>query len=254
MEKPLLSIITPVYNCAKYLVYSLNSIFNQSCDDYFELILVDDNSTDGSDIILESYNHAKIGTGQIKLIKNKENKGCFKSRAIAIEASKGKYIAMHDADDYSFAYRFGKQVKFLEENKDIWCVGGHAHKIDINNDDYFENNEDNGNMDYPPEKNHDIIRKTIEGCLNPIIDSSTMFRREEYDRLGGYHLYKDIQLVADFELWTRAFMNNFKFYNFQEPFILYRVNPEGNTRSKKEEMIKQHMLIWRKFVRQWKLK
>lgn len=95
----MISVIVPVYNVEKYLYVCINSILKQSYKD-FEVICIDDASTDSSLEILEYFAQKD---SRIKIIKNKENKGLGASRNRGIEASKGKYILFLDSDDwYSF--------------------------------------------------------------------------------------------------------------------------------------------------------
>ena len=246
MKNPILSIITPVYNCEKYIEFSLNSIFKQSFQ-YFELIVINDGSTDNTWDIVK--NVCEPHRQKIILIDNKDNKGVFIRRDQAIEACGGKYIALNDGDDYSFYNRLEKQIVFLEENSRIFCVGSHAQKIDQYNKYYYENKNDNGLMDYPPEKNEEVIELITKKCMNPIIDPTTMFRKDDYLELGGYSLNKDIKLVGDFDFWLKSISAGKKFYNIQKPLIYYRVNPDSNTRKYKKKMITQHMIVWREFMK-----
>ena len=240
MTKRMVSVIVPVYNCEEYVEESLKSILQQDFDDY-EVIVYNDGSTDHSVGVvgeaLAKYHDGKENYAHWILEKNK---GVFKARAEAIRMSKGKYIALHDADDISLSYRLKTQVDFLEEHKDVWCVGSIAGKIN-------EKNQDLGFMDYPPKKYVDIYNMLVNYGRNPMIDSSTMFRKEIFDKLGGYSLKDDRCLVDDFDLWARAILQGYRFYNFRQVLIRYRVNPKGNTRLHKQKMIEQHKVVWKDF-------
>lgn len=108
---PLVSIITPCYNAQKYIVETIESVLVQTYDNW-ELIIVDDYSTDGSIEIVKSY-IAK--DSKIKLICNNENIGVSKSRNIAIRKAKGKYIAFLDSDDTWLPQKLKKQILVMEE-------------------------------------------------------------------------------------------------------------------------------------------
>ncbi len=132
MHNKLISVIMSNYNTPEnYLRESIESIINQTYQN-FELIIIDDCSTDNSVKIIESYNDSRI-----KLIINNENLGITKSLNKGIAVSNGSYIARMDADDVSLPERFEKQVKFLESNPSaIVCGtaiefvgdGAHLHK------------------------------------------------------------------------------------------------------------------------------
>ena len=243
MNTPILSIITTIYNCEKYLKESLDSIFSQSFQD-FELILVNDGSTDKTSDIAREFTDKNIK--KVVYIGYSENKKIPIRRNQGIEyAARGKYIAVVDGDDISLPNRFEEQVSFLERNKHIFCVGGHAFRIDEKGEDL---NIDNNNiMNYPPEMHHQILDMIIKKCANPIMDPTSMFRREDFMELGGYTLNNDIYLVMDFHLWLRSIVAGKKFYKFQKPLIKYRVREGSNTVKHKKEMIKQHMIVWRDF-------
>jgi|TARA_Y100000310_G_scaffold297999_1_gene331506 glycosyltransferase involved in cell wall biosynthesis len=215
---------------------SINSALSQTFTD-FEFIIINDGSTDSSKDIVLSYKDDRI-----VFIDNTDNKKIPTRRNEAIDIAKGKYIAIHDGDDVSLNDRFEKQINLLE-SEDLFCVGGFADKIDT------EGNELEL-MDYPPETNYKIINKAFVGCRNPMIDPTTMFRRDDFLLLGGYTLDTIIYTVPDFDLWIRAILTRKKFHNIQEALIKYRFNPDGMTLKHKKEMIKAHMVVWYKFVRQ----
>jgi len=238
MAGPLVSIITPIYNCEQYLDESIQSVLMQSFQDY-EFIIGDDGSTDSSKEIAASY--SSNADWRIKFLDSDVNMRIPRRRNTMIDAAKGKYIAIHDGDDVSLSHRLEKQVAFLEENEDIFCVGGHAIKID-------PSGKETGIMDYPPETHEEIISEIVNKVTNPMIDPTTVFRRDIFNKLGRYTLRKDIYTVPDFDVWTRAMLRGFRFANLQEVIIKYRDNPDGMTLQHKEEMIKAFMTVWRPFV------
>ena len=105
---PTISVIMPVYNCEKYIAMSIESILNQTIND-FELLIIDDASTDQTLAIITSYEDTRI-----KIISKPVNSGYTESLNIGLKIAKGKYIARMDGDDISFTRRFEKQLSFLE--------------------------------------------------------------------------------------------------------------------------------------------
>ena len=238
---PLISIIMTVYNGEQYIEESINSILHQTFKN-FELNVLLDGCNDDTENIVKRLQNSPEST--INIIKHNGRKGCPERRQELVEASKGEYIVIQDADDVSYPHRLEKEIFFLKNNTDIFCVGSFADKID-------ENGEIFGIMDYPPEENEKIIEMIIKECKNPIIDPSVMYRTSIFNKLGGYNLDKSIFTVPDFDLWLRAVLNGEKFYNFQESLVKYRVNEEGVTRKHKKEMIEQHMVVWKEFKREY---
>ncbi len=236
-KTPKLSIITCVYNAEKFLNESLDSIFSQTFKD-FELILINDASTDKTNKIIQTYTHHS----EIIVLKNMYNEGVPYSRNRGFLKARGEYIAIHDADDASLPYRFKKQVAFLDANPDITIVGGHAIRIS-------DGGKILGSMVYPPEHTRDAFRVITRFKLNPIIDPSCMFRRQAILDVGGYRMEPELRTVQDFDLWCRLLVKGHLLYNFQEPLIKYRINPEGVTRLKKQEQMEATDVVWAAFKR-----
>lgn len=117
----LVSIIMSVYNDEKYLNEALDSIFAQTIQN-FELIIIDDCSTDNTVKIIESYHDKRI-----RLMVNDKNEGLTKNLNKALKYVRGKYIARMDGDDRSRPQRFEKQIAFLEENPDLMLISCRTH-------------------------------------------------------------------------------------------------------------------------------
>ena len=106
---PLITVLMPVYNGAKYLNEAIDSILNQTFSD-FELLIIDDGSTDQSIDLIKAYNDPRI-----KLIVNKKNIGQSATLNKGLELARGKYIARMDQDDISMPERLKKQMGFMDE-------------------------------------------------------------------------------------------------------------------------------------------
>lgn len=234
---PKLSVITAVYNAERYIEESLDSVFAQPYTD-FELILIHDSSTDNTLKLLEPY----AERSNVTLLQNKYNEGYGFSRNRGFVAAQGEYIAIHDADDVSLPHRFQKEVKFLDERKDITVVGGHAIRIS-------DTGQIVGSMVYPPKDTRDAFRVINQFKLNPIIDPSSMFRRQPILDIGAYRMEPELKTVHDFDLWCRLLLEGHYLYNFQEPLIKYRINPAGVTRIQKQEQVEATDLVWAAFRR-----
>ena len=115
MKEDLVSIIMPSYNTGKFIKETINSVLNQTYNNW-ELIIVDDCSTDDTEEIVNA-----IKDNRIKFLKNSTNSGAAISRNKAIKEAKGKWIAFLDSDDLWKSEKLTKQIKFMKEN-DILCV------------------------------------------------------------------------------------------------------------------------------------
>lgn len=117
MTEPIVSVVMPVYNGSQYLREAIDSILNQTFKD-FELIIVNDGSTDNSEDIILSYKDPRLC-----YIKNEKNSGICITLNKGLDYAHGKYIARMDCDDISLPERFKKQVDYLERHQNIGAIG-----------------------------------------------------------------------------------------------------------------------------------
>lgn len=117
MTKPMVSVVMPVYNGSKYLKEAIDSILNQTFTN-FELIIINDGSTDNSEDIIFSYQDRRI-----YYLKNEHNKGICITLNRGLDNARGKYIARMDCDDISMPQRLAKQVNYLERHRDVGALG-----------------------------------------------------------------------------------------------------------------------------------
>jgi len=199
---PLVSVILPVYNCEEYIGLAIDSILSQTYTN-FELIIIDDCSTDSTPKILESYKDSRI-----RIIRNSKNIGISRSLNLGVSFSNGKLIARMDADDISLSERLKAQVEFMRTNPEIGVLGTQFLKI-----------ADNGeiiNIKLPI-KNEDIFYFFL--FANPIAHPTVMIRKEilletPYDNDSVY--------AEDYNLWAKLLYTT-KFANLPDVFLHYRV-------------------------------
>lgn len=182
----LISVLLPVYNGQKYLQECLDSIKNQSYKNW-ELIIINDGSTDCSDEIIKSFiatiqNEVKYLTFEHKGLPFCLNKG--------VEVAAGKYIARMDADDIMIENRLHLQLDYLEKNKDIGVLGGYALEIDENGI--------NSSLLKHPLNDYEIKQSFRHSAA--IIHPTVMIRKE----LLQENLYKELYPnPEDMDLWIR---------------------------------------------------
>lgn len=207
----LVSIILPVYNSEKYITECLESILKQTYK-YWELIIVDDGSTDQSEnLILEYLSNFNNPTKYIKL----SHQGLPYCLNLGISYAKGEYIARIDADDVMINHRIEKQIQFLEENKDIGVCGSNAIEIDEYGREF--------SIVIMPE--YDKIIKKQMSFINSIIHPSVLIRKQLFTHFSYNNLYPNPE---DYELWTH-FSKITNFHNYQEPLIKKRYHVEQIT-------------------------
>lgn len=207
MTSPIVSVVMSVYNAEKFLPQAIKSILNQSFSN-FEFIIIEDCSTDNSLAIIQDFARKDSRIKLIQKSKNKRMAGFIENLNIGLSEAKGKYIARMDADDISHPHRFEKQVKFLEENPDIFMVGSAINFIDENNQftKKLEAIEDN------------------QGITQTMPKKITMYHPVIMFRNDGKTRYREkIFYCEDYDLYLRLILEGKKFYNFTEPLLDYRI-------------------------------
>lgn len=114
---PTITVLMPVFNCELYIKDAVDSILNQTYNN-FEFLIIDDASTDETVSIIKAYTDSRI-----KLIEKPINTGLTNSLNQGLKLAKGKYIARMDGDDISLPERFEKQITFLEKNPEVVLCG-----------------------------------------------------------------------------------------------------------------------------------
>ncbi len=204
---PKVSVVMSVYNGEKYLKEAIDSILNQTFKG-FEFIIINDGSTDKTRKILEFYTDPRI-----RLI-NQANMGLAKSLNRGLKIARGEYIARMDADDISLPERLEKEVKLLDNHKDVGLVGIFPMKMD-------ESGRNVG-LYKTKTKNEDLREVLWRGDL--LCHGSVMFRKECVDKVGFYR--KKLKFAEDYDLWFRI-AEFFGITNIEEPLYKYRINPDS---------------------------
>jgi len=223
-HNPIISVLMPVFNGEKYLKKSIDSIVNQTFKN-FELIIINDGSSDNTLNIVNSYSDNRI-----RIINNKKNIGIVRSLNKGISTTRGKYIARLDSDDLSNLDRLQKQLFFLENNFDFGLVGSWVEVINENGKslDLWKINLSSEEIYY------NLI------FYNCIIHSSVMFRKEILKKIGLYR--EECALVEDYDLWNRI-SKNYKIFIISEFLVKFRVFPESLSMKNKDLQDKNTKLV-----------
>lgn len=204
---PLISVNMSVYNGGAYLSESIESILNQTYQD-FELIICDDGSTDNSLEIIRSFS-AK--DSRIVVI-TRENRGLSYSLNEILSIANGRYIARMDQDDIALPERFALQVKYLEEHPEVVCVGGDTYLID---------HKGRHLTTLIHLKGDDKIQQSALAGHGSITHSCAMIRTEVIKEIGGYDARNPLTL--DLDLWLRLGEHG-KLANISEPVVKFRLH------------------------------
>lgn len=212
-RNPLVSTIIATHNRSKLLPLAVNSILSQTFQD-FEIIIVDDASTDDTPRVIEELKHED---DRIRSYCLKENCGPGFARNLGISHAVGKYIAIMDDDDISDPRRFEKQITFFEMHPEVMVVGTFMHKID-------EQGKKIGEISYPL-KNNQIRWLLFFRCS--VADASTMIRKELFHSHG--FAYPESQRIGlDWILFLDVIQRH-KIENLPDFLFSYRRYPDSMT-------------------------
>lgn len=221
--QPMVSVIMSVYNRYKFLKESIDSILNQTYNNFEIIVVIEQgNYQDKIEKILLDYQDERI-----IIIKNNKRLGFSESLNIGINNSKGKYIARMDDDDISLLYRFEKQVEFLESHPEIGVCGGFI--------EFFMNSS--GICTLPTTDEELKVH-----CLfaTPLFHPTVMIRKEVLEKNDLQ--YNSNYFTEDYELWSRI-INYTKLANLPIVLLKYRSSGENATITNNKKVEDSHLAI-----------
>lgn len=209
----------PAFNAERYIEEAVDSILAQTFTE-FELVAVDDGSTDRTREILDRYGRKDARVAVVSAV----GKGFVHALTTGVSAARGAIIARMDADDRSSPDRLQLQWGFLEARPEVGLLGSSVQVID-------ERGEPLNVIRYP--LTDPIIRLTLRH-QTAFAHGSVVMRREALLAVGGYRAAA--HPADDYELWCRLVANGVKAANIDATLYEYRVNAEGISRSRPADM------------------
>jgi len=248
-KTPLLSIVIPVYNVESFLEETIESFLEDDFDD-FEIIAIDDCSSDNSYNILEKYSRKDE---RVKIYKNEKNCGKNDTVNYGLSLATGENIALFDSDDINIFGRLKKQIEFLEKNEDIDMVYGdiivyymedgrriHQKAIEFDNlnEPYDRLKDLLGNV-----KELSKIEKAAQ-ILHPIKyipASSVVFRRKIIDR--GIKMDEKLENIEDLDFWLQIIGAGYKIKRLPLDTYIYRIHPGQKSKDKDKMRIAKDIIV-----------
>ena len=214
-RRPLISVVMPAYNVQDYIGRAIESILNQTLKD-FELIIINDASTDKTLSIIKEYSKRD---SRIRIINNKRNLQIAESLNKAIRTARSNIIARMDADDFSFPNRLEIQYELLNSNQEIAIVGADMIVVNQKGGEIFERK-------YPASS---IELKKIMFKYSPFAHPVVMFRKDVFEKFGGYN--RDLVPCEDIDLWFKI-GSEYKFASVPMPLLKYTLITKSSNRKK----------------------
>lgn len=227
----LVSIVLPVYNAEAYLPECLASLTHQTYVN-FEIIAINDGSTDGSEEIIKSLRDSRILYSE-----NDGNRGIVFSLNRGLELARGDFVARMDADDVADETRLHRQVSFLNARPDIAVVGSQGRIID-------GDGIDQGAVRWPINKD-EIVFAMLLG-INPVGHPFVMFRKDAVKAVGGYR--DNYYAAEDLDLWFRLFSSGFGISNCEDSLLQYRVHGNQVTQKHRSRQLDSHYRCFHDFI------
>lgn len=224
MNEELVSIIMPAYNCEEFIEQTINSVQNQSYTNW-ELIIVDDCSTDNTAEIIKKY---ASNDKRIRYFKNHQNSGAAISRNNAIEQATGRFFAFLDSDDLWRKDKLKKQIDFMQKNNYSFTCTAYD-KIDENS--VFLNRIINADE----KANYYRLLKKCPGNSTVVYDVSAL----------GKHFIPNIKKRNDYVMWLQIIKKAKYIYGLKEVLGSHRVC-NGSLSANKKSLIKYHWYVYRK--------
>ena len=210
VQNPLISIIMPVYNGEKFIQDAIDSVFAQTVND-FELIVVDDGSTDATLAILEAY-------GDRLTVLRQQNSGHAAARNAAAGISRGQWIAMIDADDLWHPEKLAQQLSVADNADVIYTAAlNFEDSSRVDNTTFADGNCHNG----------DVFDQLV--LDNFITHSSILMKRDAFLKSGGYD--ESLKTTCDWDLWLRMSASGCRFQGTPAPLTHYRWRATSNSRN-----------------------
>lgn len=198
---PLVSVVLPVYNVGSYIKEAIDSILNQTIQD-FEILIIDDCSSDDTLSIVRSFNDDRI-----IIVTKEQNKGLVDSLNIGFKMARGKYISRMDGDDINVLSRFEEQIGILENNPGIKACGCWMQQFGLSNKIISHR-----------EYNDEIVSSLLLGCSMNL--GCTMLDREWAMQI---QFDENKKHVEDYDFWSRL-IGTGEFYNIQRVLYYYRMH------------------------------
>ena len=215
MNEPVVSVLMPAFNAEKYIAQAVESILQQNFSN-FELIILNDGSTDGTSQIIGGFNDHRIC-----VIHLNENQGLVNARNRLVAAAKGRYIAFLDADDIAMPSRLKKQVHYLDRGEADLC-GSACYSL----------YEGIGRIKTSKERYTDADIRALITISSPLCNPTVMGKAEIFKKFP-YRAGKDY--AEDYSLWAELALAGYRFANLKEKLITYRIHDKQTSQVRNAE-------------------
>ncbi|WP_067841028.1 glycosyltransferase family 2 protein [Amphibacillus sediminis] len=225
-QKSMVSVITPSFNAEATIENTINSVLNQTYENW-EMIIIDDASTDDTVTIVEKYMNKDK---RVKLIKHHRNKGAAHARNSGLEKAIGQFVAFLDSDDRWKPEKLEKQLSFMQSNSLAFSFTSY-NQIST----YKTGDKRIQKVNAPSVVTyHDLLKSNVIGCLTVMVN---------VEKTGPLQMV-DIRARQDYALWLELTRKGYNAYGLEEPLADYYIR-KNSLSSNKLKMAKLNWKIYR---------
>ena len=228
-NQPLVSVIMPCYNMEKFIAYTIESVQRQTYP-YWELLIVDDTSTDRTAEIVKSHQNQD---DRIHFIVKPKHSGIADTRNQCLKMAKGRFLAFLDADDVWHPEKLEQQLKFMTEQKIGFSYSSYDC-IDEEGNPLEKMVKSAGNLNY-----NAYMHNTIIGCSTVMIDTTII----------GDVVVPNFRTSEDTATWLNILKKGFLAYAIEQPLTSYRIRQHSASSNK----LKASSDLWRVYRKNEKL-
>lgn len=227
--KPLVSVVIPTFNRKEMVVRAIESVLQQSYPN-FELIVIDDGSTDGTEEIVNNYFSDKRFNYYYQ-----QNKGQSAARNFGIDKSRGELIALLDSDNFWVTDKLEKQIEFYNNNRNYDIMFSEIFLVDKN-----------GNI-LNKKKSHRFSGNILNKLLysNFVTNNTVLINRKCFEEMGGFD--EDLRYAEDYDLWLR-FSTRYQFI-YHPIEVTYYCNEGERLSANEEKVLEANQRILSRFFR-----
>jgi glycosyltransferase involved in cell wall biosynthesis len=240
---PKVSVVVKSYNHAPYVAQTIESVLDQSFQD-FEIVVTDDGSTDGTPDVVRQFQDPRV-----KLDVLPRNHGISIAMNSVLARARGEYIAILNSDDYALPGRLERQVAFLEDRPDISALFGLPQAVDEEGHERAPFNDFDRPLAFP-----DFNQATWLNSLffkgNCLCAPTAMIRRSVYEFVGHYD--PRLTNLQDFDMWIRMLKSGHRFFLLPERFTAFRIrNGHKNMSAPRSDSRLRHAFELTRILKQY---
>ncbi|OXI87835.1 glycosyltransferase, group 2 family protein [Burkholderia sp. AU33423] len=225
-SRPRVSVLTTSYNYGRFIGETIRSVLSQTYASW-ELIIVDDCSTDDSWEVIQQFDDPRI-----RAVRQERNQGACAAYNTALRLASGEFIASLDSDDVFAPEKLAAQVAFMDAHPDVDICGSFMAEIDASSQPV-----DPDKCFYAPWFNQDLDLNAPDSWVweNHLCHSTVLVRKSTHDRIGFFR--EDLTYSPDWDFWLRSLAGGARFHVMKDALLLYRAHGGNVTHRNRDALM-----------------